>query len=219
MDGKYLVYRVYTRKERPDYDDRSRFYGWSKSKAVIKAFSEQRNRKKYKIFKMNKEEIVKTLSEDIDDADAMIDILTLKSVKTGEEMYLFTTNNELRECEKKIQRMILDQASLENIEGDGNYLEMFINLDEYYADALYIIGYRPREVDILFPSADYHDDPSDITKVEEVIDDAYDGVAAFPQEVYGCQPNRLLGLSTLDDPTNKIFYSIESFIKVLRDDL
>lgn len=219
MAKKYLVYRTYTKKERPGLSDRSRFYGWSSNKSVVKAFLEQRNPKKYTVIKMSKDRIAETFSEEIDDVDAMIDMLKLKSVSTGEEIPLFMTLNEMRETEKKIQRMFDDTASLERIDGTGNYLQMFLNFDEYYADALFLIGCRPREIDIMFPSADYHDDYSSIMKVEEEIDNAYDRIYTSPSETYTSHYNKILGLSTLEDVCNKIYYSIESFVKVLKDDM
>lgn len=219
MGKKYLVYRVYTKKERSEFTDRSRFYGWSSAKSVIKAFLEQRDPKKYTVIKIDKHQIAETFSEEIDDVDAMIDMLILKSVSSGEEIPLFMTLNEMRETEKKIQRMFDDMASLERIDGTGDYLQMFLNFDPYYADALFIIGCRPREIDIMFPSADYHDDYSNIMKVEEEIDNAYDRIYTSPSETYSSHYNKILGLTALDDVCNKIYYSIESFIKVLKDDM
>lgn len=218
MNGKYLVYRVYSKKERPDMIDRSRFYGWTNSKNTLKAFIMQRNKKKYKVVKLDDDEIAETFSEEIDDVDAMIDFIKLRSAKTHEEVPLFMTLNEMRETEKKIQRMFLDKASFENINGNGNYLELFMNLDPYYADALYFIGFRPREVDIMFPSADYHDDYSSIESIEEKIDNAYDSLYGFPEESLKKQTS-IVGLSVIEDIANKIYYSIESFVKVLKDDM
>lgn len=213
---KYLVYRVYTRDERPNIDERASFYGWSNNKSMIKAFTSQRSKKKYKILKVDQDEIARRFSEEIDDEEAALDFVKIKSASTHEEIFFITTMNELKETEKRIQRMFIDQASLSGIDGKGNYLEMFMNLDDYYADALYYIGFRPPEVDILFPSADYHDDYSNITKIEELIDDAYDGKYQSPAEV---RDNRIPGLVAIEDVANKIYYSVESFVKVLKDDL
>lgn len=219
MNGKYLVYRIYHKSECSDATDRSRFYGWSTNKNIIKAFRKQRNQKKYKIIKMSENEISKTFSENIDDIDAMIDYIKLRSVKTNEKMTLFLTLNEMRETEKKIQRMFLDQAALSRIPGTGNYLQMFLHLDNYYADALYFIGFRPREVDDLFPSADYHDDYSSIEKIEEEIDAAYEEMYQFPREIVKKSTESAVGLAVIEDVSNKIYYSLESFIKVMKDDM
>lgn len=219
MDGKYLVYRVYTKEERPDREDRNVLYGWSTNKSIIKAFQKQRSKDKYRVIKMSRDDIVRTFSEEIDDTDAMIDFIKLKSAKTHEVIYLFMTLNEMRETEKKIQKMFLDQASLERIPGNGNYLELFMNLDDYYADALFFIGYRPREVDILFPSADPRDDYASVDRIEQQIDQAYDGLYGFPQEELRRSTDSVVGLSIIEDVANKICYSVESFIKVMREDM
>lgn len=219
MNGKYLVYRIYHKSECSDSTDRSRFYGWSTNKNIIKAFRKQRNQKKYKIIKMSENEISKIFSENIDDIDAMIDYIKLRSAKTNEKMSLFLTLNEMRETEKKIQRMFLDQAALSRIPGTGNYLQIFLHLDNYYADALHFIGFRPREVDDLFPSADYHDDYSSIEKIEEEIDAAYEEMYQFPREIVKKSTESAVGLAVIDDVSNKIYYSLESFIKVMKDDM
>lgn len=218
MEKKYVVYRVYSKKERSEENIRHSFYGWSESKSVIKAFLQQRNPEKYKVYKFNKEEIPVSVVDDLDDPFNMIDFIKLKSAATHEEFYLFMTIIEMKSCEKRIQEMFINKCSLSNINKDGNYLEMFLNLDEYYADALFYIGFRPEEVDILFPSSDYHDDYSGYLKIEEDIDDAYDNLYNYPPEFIK-QNKSIPGLSMMDDVANKIYYSIESFIKVLIDDL
>lgn len=219
MDGKYLVYRVYTKEERPDREDRNVLYGWSTNKSIIKAFQKQRSKDKYRVIKMSRDDIVRTFSEEIDDTDAMIDFIKLKSAKTHEVIYLFMTLKEMRETEKKIQQLFLNQASLERIPGDGNYLELFMNLDDYYGDALFFIGYRPKEVDILFSSADPRDDYASINRVSDQIDQAYDELYGFPQEELRRPTDNVIGLSVIEDVANKICYSIESFIKVMREDM
>lgn len=219
MDGKYLVYRIYTKEERPNADERSVLYGWSMNKSIIKAFCNQRNKDKYMVIRMSNDDIIRTFSEEIDDTDAMIDFIKLKSAKTHEVIYLFMTLNEMRETEKKIQKMFLDQAALENIPDDGNYLNLFMNLKDYYADALFFIGFRPREVDVIFPSADPRDDYASIDRISQQIDEAYDGLFGYPQEELRRNPENIVGMSKIEDVANKICYSIESFIKVMRDDM
>lgn len=217
MEKKYIVYRVYSKKERPRADERLSYYGWSESKSVIKAFLQQRSPNKYKVYKINKEDITPSM-DDINDSYNMIDYIKLKSALTQEEFSLFMTMGEMKECEKRIQRMFIDQCALSNIEGNGNYLEMFMNLDEYYADALFYIGFRPEEIDIMFPSSDYHDDYSNFTKIEEAIDDAYVGAYLHPEETY--DKNKFIpGLYAMDDVSKMLYYSLESFIKVLIDDM
>lgn len=210
---------MYSKEERPDYEDRSRLYGWSRSKSVVKAFMKQRSKDKYRVFKMNENEIARTFSEDIDDPEAMIDLIKLKSVKSGELIGIFMTSNEMLETEKKVQKLFYDQASLSNVEGDGNYVSMFLHIKDYYADALYIIGCRPGEIDAIYPSSDYHDDYANLMDIEEKIDNAYMGMYLCPQEVWQRSDTSLRGLSMIDDISNKILYSVESFIKVMREDM
>lgn len=218
MEKKYIVYRIYSKKERPKLDERSSYYGWSESKSVIKAFLQQRSPDKYKVYKINKENIAPSMFDEVNDSYNMIDYIKLKSAATQEEFSLFMTMGEMKECEKSIQKMFIDKCSLSDIKGEGNYLEMFLNLDEYYADALFYIGFRPEEVDIMFPSSDYHDDYSNYVKIEEAIDDAYDGAYMHPEEVY--DKNKFIpGLCAMDDVSKMLYYSLESFIKVLIDDL
>lgn len=214
---KFVVYRVFSKKERPE-KNRYVYYGWSSSKSVIKAFLKQRNPKKYDILKIDTDE-VGSITEDIDDDGCMIDYIKIRSAKTDEEICLFLTRNELKECEIFIQQMFIDQASLSNIDGDGNYVNMFLALDKYYADALFLIGYKPKEVDILFPSADYHDDYSSYLTMEEILDEAYDSLYDNPYEEVKHVPMNIPGLGASLDISNKLYYSFESFIKALKDNL
>lgn len=218
MNGKYLVYRIYTKEERPDIEERSVLYGWSKSKSIVKAFNKQRNPSKYRIIKMSDNDIIRMYSETLEDQDNMIDFIKVRSAKTHEELYLFMTRNEMRETEKNIQKMFMSQASFDDVKDLKIYISMLLNFQNYYGDALYFIGYRPAEVDILFESADWHDSYCNIDKVEEEIDNAYDGICEIPQEVYG-KVDGILGLSVIEDVANKIYYSVESFIKVMKDDM
>jgi hypothetical protein len=68
------------------------------------------------------------------------------------------------------------------------------------------------------PAADYRDDPGEIMGITELIEQAYDGAAMSPYETYK-NKTELPGLSMLTDVASKILYSVESFIKVLREDL
>lgn len=214
---KYVVYRVFTKKERPKKDERMVYYGWSNSKVVIKAFLQQRDPKKYAVVKLKPEDI-EMYSESIDDDDYLIDYIKIRSTSTDEEMCLFMTRNELMESEVFIQRMFVDQASLSNIDGNGPYLNMVIGLDDYYFEALYLIGYRPKEIDILFPSADYHDDISSDMTLDETIESAYTGDSySNTNQQNEHSPMNIKGLGAFKEVSNKLYYSFESFIKALRD--
>ena len=217
---KYLIYRIYSAKERPEMNERSVFYGWTSSKKVAKVFLKQRDKNKYQVIKMNDDEIIQNIpySDEIITIESMIDFVKLRSAKTHEEIYFFTTLREMKQTEIDIQRMFHDMSSIANIKGNGNYLNMIFNLDEYYLSALFYIGYRPPELDILFPSADERDNFSTMYDVEESIEDAYDGMIEHPPETSE-RYQSIPGLMTINDVASKIIYSIESFIKVLKNDL
>lgn len=216
----YIVFRVYSKKERPDENAEPILYGWTWSKNVLEAFLSQRTREKYYVDKVEGEldRLVDGYYNDLD-TDNMINFAKLKSTANkDEDIPLFMTANEMREAEKRIQRYFRELCSLSSIKGDGDYVGMFMNLHEYFAEALELIGFRPPEISAMCPSADYRDDPGEIIGITELIDEAYDGATASPSEVY-TNNTKLPGLSTLPDIASKMLYSIESFIKVLREDL
>lgn len=217
-DFKYMVFRIYTADERINPDSRAIFYGWTRSKNVLKGFFTQRSRNKYKVIKMTDESIARDFSEDTTDFDTNIDILKIKSVK-GDEVVLFATSREIHQAEIDIQRMFHESCSLENINGKGNYISMITNLDEYYGSALSYIGYRPREFDILFQSADPRDSYNPLYKTEEEINDAYDGLYTYPDDDDINRGLHMEGLSAIEDVSSRVIYSLESFIKVLKKDL
>ena len=217
-DKKYMVFRVYSKKERPNASEKERavFFGWSRSKSVIKAFKEQRDKRKYVVHKMTDDDIIRAFSEDItDDVCTMIDYIKLTSVQTQEEVIFFSTANELRSAEIEIQNMMKELCSISDIPGNGNYLWMVLALDDYYGDALHYLGYRPPEIDIMFPSMSNY---SQFESAEEEIDDAYDGILTCPEEMV-TKTYQPIGLSNLSDVATKILYSLESFVKVLKDEL
>ena len=158
-------------------------------------------------------------SEDVtDDSETMIDFIKLRSTQTQEEVLFFSTANELRTAEINIQKMMKDLSSISDIPGDGNYLYMILSLEDYYGDALHYLGYRPPEIEIMFPSIQGECGWGELDAIESEIDSAYDGLMISPQEVV-TKNDQPLGLSTLTDVSTKILYSLESFIKVLKDDL
>lgn len=226
MDEKknYIVYRIYSKKERPERVERSIFYGWTHSKDIVKIFLKQRNKKKYKVLKMTDEEVIYNIpnSDETITYDTMIDFVKLRSAKTAEEIYFFTTLREMKEAEINIQRIFHNMSSIDKIKdkGDGrNYLNMIFNLDDYYLSALFYIGYRPPEIDVLFPSASETDNFSTLYEVEESIEDAYSGVAEHPIDDLDGRYRNVPGLITIEDVASKLIYSIESFVMVLKDDL
>lgn len=221
---KYIVYRVYKKSERPEVSERYMFYGWTESKSVIKVFLKQRNKKKYEVLKMTDEEVIFNIpnSDEVITYDTMIDFVKLRSAKTDEEIYFFTTLTEMKEAEISIQRLFHDMSSIDKIrdKGDGrNYLNMIFNLDDYYLSALFYIGYRPPEIDVIFPSASELDNFSTLYEVEESIEDAYSGVADHPIDDMDGRFRNIPGLLTIEDVASKLIYSIESFVMVLKDNL
>lgn len=210
-DHRFIVFRKYKANERPE-NEREVYYGWTHSKSVVLAFIKQRSEKKYKIQKIPITTIERIYGEDLDD-DTMINYVELKSVESGEKVNLFITKVELNEAEKKIQRYFRDLSSLAKYDDCMKLLELVMNLQPYYGSALFFLGFRPPEIDDLFASADPSDDYSNIDGVEEVIDECYNN----PGEIY---PNMSpVGPSVVEDICRKVIYSLESFIKVLKDDM
>ena len=142
-DYKFLVYRSFSKKERPELNNRERnvFYGWTEHKSILKAFLSQRNKNKYKVYKVSDEDIEKFYSEDVSYNETKIDFIKTKSSKTHEEYVLFITGVELQESEIKIQQIFRDLSSIKDLPGNYNYLDMILHLDSYYFDALYYLKF------------------------------------------------------------------------------
>lgn len=216
----YLVYRAYSEEERPHSNEKDRivFYGWTSKKKILKAFFDQRNRKKYKVRKIIPQEVYLVLGNEPDPL-YLIDFIDLKSAKTGEDVVLFMTKEELKEVEIKIQRYFSDLSRLvERDDGKMHLLELYINLDDYYLDALQYLGFKPPEMDMLFDSVEYRESSDSMFEIEQLIDSAYEDAYEVPYEVVYHQ-GVIPGLTTLPSVNNKILYSIESFIKVMREDM
>ena len=210
----FLLYRVYDRKERPDLKENVRMYGWTSNKKVLRAFLNQRDKKKYTVFKATEEEIGIAYSHNDLCPENMISMLKLCSVKDGEIYPLFMTALEMNEVEKKIQRMFREKCSISNIKlhdekDDIYFINLFLNLRDEYSEALHYIGYRPPEVGQLFPSTEYD--------VDDTLNTAY-GEHLFDMEDYSSD-DQALGISVLDDVSKQILYSLESFVKVMMYDL
>jgi len=205
----YLIYRVYGKKERPDIKENAVIYGWTSSKKMLKAFLQQRDEKKYSIFKMDKDQIGEIFHHNDLPEEKMLSILKVKSSSSGEKFALFITPSELQECEKKIQKLFDDLCSLQSVKCSNReqmyYLNLIIHLKKKYFDALEYIGYSPPELDILFPSAD------------DMNDRYYEGMD------YKCGykdfGNIVPGMTAVADTSRLIIYSLESFIRVMKEDL
>ncbi len=205
----YVVFRVYSSKERPDLKDRSHVYGWTSSKKVLKAFLEQRDSKKYVVRKVPVDQLSNMLKRyDDETGELMIDVLKLTSTQTGEEFHIFMTEHEKDAVEKRIKRIFDELCSIDRIDGDiEQYVDMVANLEDKYYDALFYLGYRPKEVEAKFDS---HICEGNFT---------YEGM---PCEEYYREENLGESLrlsSSTDDVSTKIIFSLESFVKGMRDDL
>lgn len=235
---KYIVYRIFTKKERPNNAERAVIYGWSDNKYVIQAFMGQRNNSKYKWFKVKipdvsddnyeftgmytcefkDEKKILIPTDYIDDPEYMIDYVNLKSAKSGETIKLFTTLKEEKEAEKNIQIYYHSLCSLSEIPGNGDYLGMYRSLDPRYRRALEYIGYIPKEFDIMYDSCDPVDEYNTLNKTIDEINEAYDGAAVHPPET----ASRMLspmGLMMISTDADKVLYSLENFIMAMRDNL
>jgi hypothetical protein len=216
-DIHYLLYRVFSQKERPTLSDGNNyFYGWTNSKKIVKAFFKQRDKNKYVVFESTLDEIASRYSENDLRLEKKISFLKLKSAKTGEEFSIFMTSSEMCEAEKRIQRMAERHCYFLNIDekkGILHYIVLFINLKEKYQEALNYIGYRPPEMQSMFDSV-----REERAEIEECIDLAY-GESLNPREYYHDPQENVPGLSTLSDVSKMILYSVESFVKVLKDDM
>jgi hypothetical protein len=192
------VYRVHS--DEPSYSkENSRIYGWTVSKKVLKGFFKQRDRSKYYVHKTTGYEIGEFYSHNDMSEKHMISLIKLKSNNTSNEFSLFMTAEELEESEVKIRRIFTDLSRVSNIDKSKipTYVRMVLNLKEKYTDSLYFIGYRPPEIQSMFDSVDNEND------------------------LYSLSKNNLLKLDMLysDDVFRLIIYSLESFIKVLKNDL
>lgn len=217
-DHIYLVYRVYSKKERPDYNNnRITFYGWTNNKNVIKAFFQQRDKSKYRVYKTCMEELAERFSENNLESNNFIDYLPLRFVSTGEKINFFMTVDEMQEAEIKIQRYFREKCELVTIDrGNTILLNLFMNLDNYYADALEYIGFIPPEMNDLFPTANPLED--NIEDIEDLISDGYDTYYGAPVERLD-HLSTAPGISMMDKVYTKILYSVESFVKILKEDL
>lgn len=219
-DVYYLVFRNYSYKERPHStpDNRLEFYGWSQDKKVIKAFMIQRSKDKYKVVKKYKEMFPEAMLESWVDIETMIDFIMLPSVTTGNEVPLFMTKQEMSEVEIKLRKYFKELPKLvEMANGEITLLRMYTNLKDKYHDVLNIIGYQPNELKTLY------DDSMSDEYSESYIKDLY---SEYVTEL-GCEDCRKIGHDEIpgrdwaieNDISYKIIYSVESFVKIMKDDL
>lgn len=212
-DKYYLIFRR--------SDDRhggiENLYGWTANKSILNAFLKQRSKNKYMVERMelNGSEIEycsnrKMLSTEYLDlrSELMIDILELKSCQSGTIVKFFTTEEEKQRIERDIKVMFDELRSFDRIDDERiiNLVNLYNKLDEKYMDALEYIGYRPKEISYLYDKVDdmYGDDRE--VGIDCIGFDSEDGCHITSDEYS-------------NDPSKVIIYSLESVIKVLKDDL
>lgn len=209
----YLVYKT--------SDDRhggiEGMYGWTTNKSILNAFLKQRKKNKYVVDKIyvdidknalqTKQGLIefKYLDVDLSD-DLMIDILPLKSCQSGDTIKLFSTNEEKIRIVNDIDNMFDALRSFQR-EDDLDHIKGMVNtfglIRDKYIDALETIGYRPMEVEYMYDS----------------VDDIYNNV----NYGFGYNPDNddseILANSNNYVTYKSVIYSLESVIKVLKDEL
>lgn len=218
-ETKYLIYRSYSEEERPSSHkkDRMVYYGWTSSKSVIKAFFEQRDKKKYKFYKISMGET--RIPDDLLEYSRLIDFVKLKSAATNEEFPLFMTSYEMKQAEHQIQEYFNDLCRLvERDDGRSRLLELYINIDEYYLDPLQYIGFNPPEMEALFDSVEYRECDDSCYDIDALIESRCNAAYDAPYEVV-THTGLIPGFSSTMPVSKQILYSLENFIKVLREDL
>lgn len=201
----YIIYRIY--KNRDEH-----YFGWTTDKNVLKGFIKQRSSKKYGFVRITEDEIEDKVPNTNGELSKslMINYIKLRSSRTGEEFIIFSTMSELREYEVKTHEFVQLLTALDTIDESriSFYVNLVLNLKQKYYDSLNYIGYRPKEIEELYDSM----------KGEEYYERIGDVYECMPCEEYYNMPlDRMPGLSVLDDVSDKIIYSIESFIKIMKD--
>lgn len=209
MDGESRVYAIYRNRFRTKEDP---IYGWTESKSAARMFLEERKKKKYTIMKSRYKELQKRFSEFEDQLDRYrLDLVRFKSAKDGKDYYLISTLNELKSYEMNCQDLFRYMSSTEKI--DPNRIEYFLdlvaNIQKEYASALNIIGFVPREFESLFPGED------SMEWVQHGIDSSYEDIDIREYHKRYEMPGR----AATNEIYMRIIYSLESFIRVMKEDL
>lgn len=208
----YMIFRIPTQRERDD-GAIPRFWGWSKSRTAVKVFLKQRNREKYKIVKMDEDMISDEFSENEMSLDTMLNYVELGDTQSGEMISFFTTKVEMQEAEIKIQKLMMDICSFDRIGGDVTpYVNIMIALKEELQDLLEFVGFCPKEFVDLFSDSEF--DPM----LEEQIYDAYRDNHVMEKDPKW-KRHGVPGAYTMDRLSNKMIYSLQSFVAVLYEDL
>lgn len=205
----FLIYRIYNKKEIEDGFE-NHLYGWSDSAALIKLFLMQRDYKKYRVDKITDEELAEELSENNLDEELKMNYVNLISVKNNTEVKFYTNKYELQEIEVRIQDYFNSLCSLNDYEYNTivSIVMMLSNLDYIYEEALDVIGYRPPEMDSLFPgNGEFYGD--------DIINEIIDGYSYFSIN----KKHEVPGLHSVSSLPRLILYSLESVIMVTYKDM
>ena len=210
MDGESRVYAIYRNRFRTKEDP---IYGWTESKSTARMFLKERKKKKYTIMKSRYKELQKRFSEFEDQLDRYrLDLIRFKSSKDGKDYYLISTLNELKSYEMNCQDLFRYMSSTEKI--DPNRIEYFLdliaNIQKEYASALNVIGFVPREFESLFPGGE-----DSMEWVQHGIDSIYEDIDIREYHKHYEMPGRV----ATNEIYMRIIYSLESFIRVMKEDL
>jgi len=212
MSKIYAVLRYHSEKEWKHSDPKDRYvlYGWTKDKKILDAFFSQRSKNKYVVKKFDQEEIKFEYTDEFYPED-MIDYIELPLASTGEKYPLFITKHELIQAETMIIRMMTDAARLvERADGKTNLLELYHNLDNDYKDALEFLGFVPPELEAIFDSVKNQED-----EISELIETCFE---TYPQEMYA-RIDKPYGIDMMPNVWQQVIFSLEAFIKVLREEM
>ena len=224
-DIVYLVYRYYNPKEYPDIQNKERnvYYGWTASKSVLQAFKKQRDFNKYNVRKITPEEITPYCDDLLLSDDKMIDFVSVYSTTYSDRISLFLTKDELKEAEIKINKIFDELCRLvDRDNGKLNLLTLYVNLIDEYAIPLEFIGFDPPELKTMFPPADdYRESMDSMWDCDSLMNNAFNySDESYTYESYSDNGSYHTNYSSTDiSIRDKIIYSLESFIKVLKEDM
>jgi len=212
---KERVYVVLKRQPRfrGEAKESPAIYAWTSSKATLKAYLQQRDVKKYTFLEMDYENFKDEIGwSGYSLEELMIDSVLLPSKRSSKDVLLFTNREEWYRIQEAVRNLFTKAAALEAYypaDRLTRVIDLITNLKTRYADALYFLGYRPKELDAVYDSVgyDYYDDYIASTLVGDT-DIPLRNIARESREA--CY---------LDDPFKIVIYSLESVIKVMLDDL
>lgn len=210
MNSETRIYVIFRKRFGNNKDP---IYAWTKKKDMLKCFFQERSRKKYRVIKARYIELERKFSDNPTRIDMYtLDFMKFPSHKDGLIYYILTTLEELRQYEYQCQDIFKYFSSIEKI--DQNRIEYFLNLvgniEKEYLDALNAIGYNPQEFEALFPGGE-----DSMEWINHGIDASYEDL-----DIEEFRKERVLpGKNVSSDIPKKLIYSIESFIKIMKDEM